>query len=145
MRDQGKQKKKPKAVMVRKRVPSSTLYFQHDSCESCGIYSFNQPSDCGLDPTVPTAGRLEELGVCSGFQHQLLVPAERSVSTGCFFSSLGAVLSPECSGGSGQAAVCQHGHHRRESGEKEGLGLSGVAWPMFSPSGIPTGYSRGWQ
>lgn len=27
----------------------------------------NQPSDYGLDPTVPTAGRLEELGVCTVF------------------------------------------------------------------------------
>lgn len=32
----------------------------------------NQP-DCGLDPMVPAAGRVEELGVCSGFKHQLLV------------------------------------------------------------------------
>lgn len=55
----------------------------------------NQPSDCGLDPMVPTAGRLEELGVCSGFTHPLLVPADRAMSTGWFFSSLRALLSPE--------------------------------------------------
>lgn len=53
--------------MVRKRVPSSTLYFQHDSCESCGIYSFNQPSDCGLDPTVPTAEDLRNWVSALGF------------------------------------------------------------------------------
>lgn len=143
MRHQKKQKKNPKAVRVRVHVPSSTLHIQCDSCESCafpyGIYSFKPAPDCGLDPTVPKAARLEELGVCFGFTHQLLIPADRGI---CFPQRDDNVLES-----SGQAAVVpawtpQEG---QSGGEKEGLGLSGVAWPLFSPSGIPTGYSRGWH
>lgn len=138
MREQGKQNQKPKAVKVRKCVASSTLYIQHDNCESCGIYSFNQPSDCGLDPMVPTAGRLEELGICSGFKHQLLVSGEISEHWllsqqpgGCAFPrELAGFWWPSC-------WVPAWAPQEGQGGEKEGLGLGGTAWPMFSPQEFP--------
>lgn len=115
MRCQKKQKKNPKAVRVRIYVPSSTLHIQCDCCESCvfpcGIYPLKPTPDCGLDPTMPTAGRLEELGVCSGFTHQLLVPADKALSTeGCAFPREMTMFW--------RAVVKllwgQHGHHRRD-------------------------------
>lgn len=110
----------------------------------------NQRSDCRLDPMVPIAGRLKELGVCSGFNiscwYQVTEPwtlAALSAAWGlCFPQRADDVLKA-----SGQAAVVpawapQEG---QSGGEKKGLGLSGVVWPMFSPSGTPSGYSRGWH
>lgn len=70
-----------------------------------------QPSDCMLDTVVPIAGRLEELGICTGIKSLLLVPGHRVLSTDCTFCSLWAMLfwrpprDLTVSEASGQAAV----------------------------------------
>ena len=109
----------------------------------------NQPSDCMLDTMVPIAGRLEELGSRSGFQNWLLVPGHRVLSTDCNFCSLRAMpfWGPPRELTVFQRLTdkllwCQHGQpvlvmdwcppQEGQSGgeKKEGLGLSGAAWPM---------------
>lgn len=75
---------KQKPAVVRTSVPSSSFHSFSNVIAVSPVHFpvefilLKQLADCMLDTMVSIAGRLEELGICSGFKSQLLVPVLRS-------------------------------------------------------------------